>query len=268
MSKKPILITEQGHVLLHAPSKAAMSDLARRHKNAEGIAVKLFSAVGDGADSLYGALPKPLRGAVESMMARVLRTGLSLAHRSRNGRIGDPGEGANNAVSGALGALGGMGGLPTALLEMPVTTLLVMRAVQSISVQYGFDPADEETRKHCLQILAAAGPLSDDDGVDLGFVTTRVTLTGTTLNAMISRLAPRIAAVFSQRLAARAVPVLGAAAGATINYSFTRYYQEMAHIYFGLRRMAEDSDRPLAELVAELRAEIEGETPEPTDTAA
>jgi len=41
-----------------------------------------------------------------------------------------------------------------------------------------------------------------------------------------------------QKLAAQAVPVLGAVAGAATNYAYTSYYQDMAHVHFGLRRLA------------------------------
>ena len=45
-----------------------------------------------------------------------------------------------------------------------------------------------------------------------------------------------------QKLAAQMVPVLGAAAGAATNYTYTSYYQQMAHVHFGLRRLAIEAD--------------------------
>ena len=54
-------------------------------------------------------------------------------------------------------------------------------------------------------------------------------------------------------LAAQTVPILGAVAGAGVNWAFTSYYQEMAHIYFGLKRLAIDGDYDHATLVEEFR---------------
>ena len=34
------------------------------------------------------------------------------------------------------------------------------------------------------------------------------------------------------------MPILGAAAGAGTNYAFVDYYVSMAHVHFGLRRLA------------------------------
>lgn len=39
------------------------------------------------------------------------------------------------------------------------------------------------------------------------------------------------------------MPVLGAVAGAATNYAYLSYYQDMAHVQFGLRRLAIDAAR-------------------------
>jgi len=85
----------------------------------------------------------------------------------------------------------------------------------------------------------------------------RVSLTGASVNGLIARVAPRVATALGQKLAAQTVPVLGAAAGAAVNYAYTSYYQQMAHVHFGLLRLAEDSSRPRAELLDMLRQELE-----------
>ncbi|MDH3264930.1 MAG: EcsC family protein, partial [Paracoccaceae bacterium] len=155
------------------------------------------------------------------------------SHRRRPG-----GDLAHRAAAAALGALGGLGGLPSALAELPVTTTTILRSLQEIARFHGEDPADEATRLACLQVLGAGGPLAEDDGTDFAFLGARITLTGATLQGLIAQVAPRFAAALAQKLAAKAVPVLGAAAGAAVNLAFARYYQEMAHVHFGLRRLA------------------------------
>ena len=97
---------------------------------------------------------------------------------------------------------------------------------------------------------------SDDDGADLGFLSARVALSGRAMQAVIAKVAPRLAVVLGQKLAAQAVPVLGAVAGAATNYAYTSYYQDMAHVHFGLRKLAIDADIPQEKLVERLREKV------------
>ncbi len=69
---------------------------------------------------------------------------------------------------------------------------------------------------------------------------------------MIARVAPRLSASMAQKLAAQTVPVLGAVAGATINYHFTRYYQEIARVHFGLLRLSQETGIPREALIEAL----------------
>ena len=66
-----------------------------------------------------------------------------------------------------------------------------------------------------------------------------MTLTGPALQKLIATVAPRLAASLGQKLAAQAVPVLGAVSGAAINAAFVTYYREVARIRFALMRLAE-----------------------------
>ena len=47
--------------------------------------------------------------------------------------------------------------------------------------------------------------------------------------------------------------MLGAAAVAATNYAYTSYYEDMAHVHFGLRKLAIDADVPHAELLVQLQ---------------
>jgi uncharacterized protein (DUF697 family) len=83
-----------------------------------------------------------------------------------------------------------------------------------------------------------------------------VALTGSAMQAIIARVAPRLGVVLGQKLAAQTVPVLGAVAGAATNYAYTSYYTDVAHVHFGLRRLSVETDQPHARLVERLRAEV------------
>ena len=232
--------------------EAAIADLARRHKAAGGIGLQVLNLIGGRAENLLERLPDPAKQGLEAATEQALKVALRAAKQSRD-VVPDQKSWLNTAVTTAMGAVGGAGGLPTALAELPVTTTVLLRAIQGIAAEHGFDPKEPEVLADCMTVFASAGPLADDDGVNTAFLTTRVTLTGTAVHGIIKSVAPRLATVLGQKLAAQTVPILGAAAGAATNYAFTSYYQEMAHVHFGLRQLALDSGQSETLLVEELK---------------
>ncbi|MEM6371500.1 MAG: EcsC family protein [Pseudomonadota bacterium] len=234
---------------------AEIARLAARYKAAGGLGIQLLNTLGTQADGLLERLPKPVRTQLDAATRLALTQAMSAASQSRR-VVPDQAEWLNTAVSTAMGAAGGFGGLPTALAELPVTTTLLLRVIEGVAVEHGFDPGAESVRFDCVQVFAAAGPLAHDDGSDLAFLSARVALTGTAMQAIIARVAPRLAVVMGQKLAAQTVPVLGAVAGAATNYAYTSYYTDVAHVHFGLRRLAIESDQPHDRLLDRLRDEV------------
>lgn len=217
-----------------------LAALASRYRRAGGLGLQLLNLLGGQAENLLERLPDGAKEQLEEATERALGVAMRAARSSRGVVRDQPGS-INTALATAMGAAGGFGGLPSALAELPVTVTVLLRTIQGIAAEYGFDPDDPEIEAACLQVFAAAGPLEADDGANTGFLAVRVTLTGPAVHGIIARIAPRLATVLGQKLAAQTVPILGAAAGAGANYTYTRYYQEMAHVQFGLRRLALDA---------------------------
>jgi len=231
---------------------ARLEALVARHARAGSGAMEVLNLIGTQAEGLLDRLPPEVRARLGTATERALLGAAEAAHGTRSS-VPDLSQGRMRLLTTVMGAAGGMGGLPTALAELPVTVTVLMRAIQDEAAAHGFDPAEPGVRFASVEVFGTAGPLSDDDGADLGFVGARVTLTGAALRALISRVAPRLSVVLGQKLAAQSVPLLGAAAGAATNYAYTRYYQDMAHVHFGLRRLAIDADRAPREIVDEFR---------------
>jgi hypothetical protein len=220
---------------------AELESIARRYKAASGVGINVLNLIGGQAENLLERLPASVRKQLETATVRALDHAMSAASKSRDA-VPDQASWLNSAVSAAMGAVGGAGGLPTALAELPVTTTLLLRVIEGVAVEHGFDPKSESVRFDCVQVFSAAGPLAQDDGSDLAFLTTRMALSGKAVQAVIHKVAPRLAVVMGQKLAAQTVPVLGAVAGAATNYAYTNYYQEMAHVHFRLRKLAIEAD--------------------------
>ena len=243
------------HSLIPVDVDATLDRLAARHARAGGLGIQVLNLIGTQTETLLERLPVAVRDRLGEGTEAALHWAMKAAQSSR-GVVGDQPGWMNTAVTTAMGAAGGFGGLPSALAELPITTTILLRAIQGVAVEYDFDPAAENVQFDCLQVFSAAGPLERDDGADLAFISTRLTVTGPVLHGLIARIAPRLATVMGQKLAAQTVPVLGAVAGAATNYAYTSYYQEIAHVHFGLRKLAIDADVPQAELAQRLRQRL------------
>ena len=226
--------------------------LARRYAKANGGVMSLVNRFGGKVETQMNALPAPVRKAIMGSTDSALRGAYGVA--KAGGRMPRLGGRAHVALAGLAGAAGGMGGLPSALAELPVTITLILRAIQDVAEDYGFDPNADPTRREILRVFGSGSPMAEDDGVNTSFIGARLTLNGPALNSMIAAVVPRLSAALGQKLAAQMVPVLGAASGAALNMAFVSYYREMAHVRFGLLvlGLSHGPDRVLAAFEAEV----------------
>lgn len=212
----------------------AIATLARRYKRANGPVMQLMNRLGGTLENQLDLLPPAFRDQVEVVTARALEAAYGAARRTPD--LGQRGPLAAVMVSGAAG---GAGGLATALAEIPVTVTLILNAIRAEARAAGFDPDALGVREDCLRVFGAGSPVEGDDGVNTSFLTARLALTGPTVQNLITAIAPRLAAVLGQKLAAQAVPVVGAVTGAALNATFLTYYRELARIRFALLKLAE-----------------------------
>ncbi len=213
--------------------------LAQRQRRAGGALMRVINMAGSRVESGIRMMPGQMRGRVEEAARAALARSYDLASQSRTGVGAGLGSDRSHRILATIsGAVGGIGGLATALAELPVATMMIFRAVQGVAAANGEDPLSEETRAECLRVFGAGGPEAGDEALDTAFLGARLGLSGVAVNRLIARIAPRFATVLGQKLAGQAVPILGAAAGAGTNYAFIDYYVEVAHVHFGLRRLA------------------------------
>ncbi len=236
------------HPDTHLDITEELHKLVRRHQAAQNAGITLLNRVGGSVESIIDRAPEPLQNAFNRAVEHALGYAVSGAQKTR-GFLPDNSP-LTRTMTTAFGALGGMGGLATALVELPVTTVFLLRTVQDEALENGFDPQEPGVQFDCVQVLATAGPMQADDGSDFAFLSTRLALTSRTVQSLIRRVAPHLAAVLGQKLAAQSVPLIGAVAGASTNYLYMTYYRDMAYIHFRLRRLAIDTDIPLEDLIA------------------
>jgi hypothetical protein len=157
-------------------------------------------------------------------------------------------------LSGVVGGAFGLASLP---VELPVSTTLILRSIADIARHEGEDLSEPDALLACLQVFALGG--RDDvqaDYTESGYFATRGLFAKSVSEAaryivgrsvtdeaspillrFLSQIASRFGVVVSQKLAAQAVPVLGAAGGAAINLAFMIHFQRIAHGHFTIRRL-------------------------------
>lgn len=226
---------------LPSAAETELRALVRRAQGASGPVMKAINYAGGKVEGWLDVLPAPARTALEGATADALDYAYGAASTVRGMRsVPDMGRWGHKLAVTLSGGAGGFAGLPSAVVELPATVSIMFGAIQKIARSYGFDPEDEAIRAECLTVFASGSPLKSDDGVDMSFLASRMALTGAGIQALIARVAPKLAVVLGQKLAAQAVPLVGAVAGAGVNLAFLRYYEELAHVRFGLLKLSRD----------------------------
>ncbi len=240
-------------ILIPVDREAELDALADVMRKASGAGLQVVNALGTPTRNLLAVLPGFVTNRIEKATISALDQSFRAAAATR-GPVGDAPDWLTRAMTLGTGGAAGMGGLPAALAEIPVTTTVILRAIQGIASAHGFDPERPDVRDACLSVFAADAPLDQPNEPDLSFLTMRMTTTG--LTALIARVAPRLSVALGQKVAAQAVPVLGVAVGAATNYVYTAYYQDIARIQFGLMRLSEQEGQSMERLVHDLKGRL------------
>jgi len=221
------------------------------------FATRLADFAGAPVSRVLAALPrfvdKSLTKAVDAALQRCLRTAI----QSLDGKpVRQPRPWMSSIAAGVAGGVSGFMGLAALPVELPVTTTLMLRAVADIARHNGEDLTQLEARLACLQVFALGARAPGTIRSDMGYFSSRALLTrlsgnaaaymverGTAeltapmVNKLMAEIVSRFSIVVSDRLAASAVPVIGAVGGATVNVIFMNHFQQVARGHFTIRRL-------------------------------
>jgi hypothetical protein len=248
-----------------------LADLKRAHDLLEhpGLAAKLATFLGDPIERALAHLPESVSNqihrAAQGALERALEAALKTIPAARP--VPKYADRVHRLLTGATGAVGGFFGLAGLAVELPITTTLMLRSIAEIARREGEDLTRVETRLACLEVFAFGGPVRRDpaaapeiaEGVepaDTGYYAVRSLLAKALAEAVqavaerglaresssvlvryVARVASRFSVTVSEKVAAEAMPILGAASGAAVNVLFTGHFQDMARGHFVLRRL-------------------------------
>jgi len=178
------------------------------------------------------------REALHRMLEETLRKAMDAATLGLDAQDQEePWKWFNKAVTFSTGTVTGFFGLGGAALDIPITTLLILRSIADIARSKGEDPDLEETKRACLQVFGFGNPTSADGEPEVAYWTNRAAIATLSMEVLIEQMAGRLGVVFSEKLVAQAVPIAGALAAGALNYVFMDYYQQLATVHFTIRQL-------------------------------
>jgi hypothetical protein len=212
--------------------------------------------VGKPIELIGHMLPAFASQAIAAATSKGLEIALKVALRTMQHRSYTGSRVLHKALATASGAAGGAFGLSTLPIELPVSTIIILRSIADIARSEGEDLSDPETALSCVQVFALGGRAGSTDASESGYFAVRGMLAKTVTEAarfiaergvieqgapilvrFVTQVASRFGAVVTQKVAAQALPVMGALGGAVVNYAFIEHFQEMAKGHFTVRRL-------------------------------
>lgn len=234
---------------------AALKQAKHRLEN-PGFAAKASNLLGKPVEKAIEYLPSGVAAKMEELTQDALAAALRGALMTMDPGPAEESPWWHKGAAVIAGGAGGFFGLAGLAFELPVSTTILCRTIADIARANGESPNDPETKIACLQVFALGGSSSSDDGTETGYFAVRAGLAKAVTDAtaflakqtlaaegapplvrLIALVAARFQIQVTEKAAAQAVPVIGAAAGALINLAFADHFQEMSRGHFTVRRL-------------------------------
>jgi len=226
-----------------------------------GLAARLTNMVGKPIELIGDVLPDSASHAIATATSKGLEVALKVALRTMQRTPHAGSQLLHKALATASGAAGGVFGLAALPIELPISTIIMLRSIADIARSEGEDLSDPESALSCVQVFALGGRAlggraGSADASESGYFAVRGILAksvteaarfiaergvikegGPVLVRFITQVASRFGVVVTQKVAAQALPVVGALGGAAVNYAFIEHFQEVARGHFIVRRI-------------------------------
>ncbi|MDB5649038.1 MAG: peptidase [Hyphomicrobiales bacterium] len=238
------------------PEDQTALEAAYRHLERISYAARLTNLFGRQVELAGNLIPERARKIANRAVDKALRAAMHVALRSLGKGGATSRVGMHRTLATASGAMGGAFGLASLPVELPLSTVILLRAIADIAKAEGEDLTKPETALACMQVFALGGRTPTDDYMDGGYFAIRTLLARTVSEAthyvaatgaanetapilvrLLSQIAARFGMVVSQKIAAQAVPIFGAVGGAAVNYAFMDHFQNLAHGHFTIRQL-------------------------------
>jgi hypothetical protein len=245
------------------------------------LPARLTDILGKPIELIGAALPAGASKVIAAAATKGLNAALKVALRTMQNRPEAASHLLHKALATASGAIGGSLGLVTAPLELPISTIILLRSIADIARSEGENLADPDTALSCVQVFALGAGRASIDPAESGYFVVRGMLAKSITEAarfitergiveegapilvrFVAKVAARFGVVVSQKLAAQALPIVGALGGAAVNYAFIDHFQDVARGHFAIRRLERAYGKEIVRAQYErIRDETQGKAP-------
>jgi hypothetical protein len=222
-----------------------------------GIAAKVTNLIGIPIEKGLGLLPDNWNENISEVTQTALLKASDAAIFTMKNIPGGPSSNRWHKLGVAIsGGVGGFFGISAIAVELPVSTTIMLRSIADIARSEGESISEIEVKLACLEVFALGGVSGTDDGTESGYYAVRAALAKSVADAaeffasrtlmdegapflvrFIAKVAERFSIQITEKVAAQAVPAIGAAGGAIINTVFMDHFQDMAKGHFVVRRL-------------------------------
>ena len=222
-----------------------------------GIVAKMTDLIGRPIEKGFEMLPKEFNDKIGSLTQSALNKAIDAAIFTMDSSSRNlPYNKLHKFSAAAAGGISGFFGLPALAIELPITTTMMLRSIADIARSEGENIDDIETKLACIEVFALGGTSKDDDGSESGYFAVRAALSQSVTKAaeyvaahglsdkgapallrLIVSISERFGIQVTEKAAAQAIPMIGAAGGAIINTIFMDHFQDMAKGHFVIRRL-------------------------------
>ena len=238
----------------------AALELAVELLESEAWYIKMASLIGTPIENGIRKLPQKIQDAVGGATNKALNTAAVLAlHLFGEKNKQNSSDLLHKAAVMLTGAAGGTFGIYGALIEMPVTTTLMLRSIADIARSEGEDILSSSAALECVNVFAFGGPSEDDDAAESSYFSVRLGLAEATrdlakylatkagakksteyaarLAIYLTTISTRYGPMVAEKLTFEAAPIIGGLTGAVINLGFMSHFQDKARGHFLVRRL-------------------------------
>jgi hypothetical protein len=220
------------------------------------LAARLTNLIGKPIELIGYALPAVASKTIASATSKGLEAALKVALRTLPRSPWSGSQLFHRALATASGAAGGTFGLAALPVELPVSTVIMLRAIADIAQSEGEDLSNPESALACVEVFALGGRAGSTNASESSYFAVRGMLAKTVTEAarfiaergfvkegapillkFVTQVAARFGVVVTQKVAAQALPVVGALGGAAVNYAFIEHFQDVARGHFIVRRL-------------------------------
>ena len=221
------------------------------------FASKVTRALGAPVSKAMALLPAYWAAGVGAATQTAVAKGLEFATRTlKDDPNASASQFAHKLLSGLSGAAGGAFGLPALAVELPLSVVIMLRSIADIARSEGELIREAPTKIACIEVLALGGVGEAGDPAENGYYAVRIGLAAAVSEAtkfvaqkglisegapalirLVSQVASRLSLQVSEKVAAQAIPILGAAGGAAVNLIFLDHFQDLARGHFIIRRL-------------------------------